>query len=53
MEDTENFTVLYVPDFLTGLEANEDFAFFGTDKGNIFIFSIHTKVFVSNILNPT
>jgi len=30
MEETESFTVLYIPDFYTGTEANEDYAFFGT-----------------------
>lgn len=39
-QELEKFSVLCIPDFYTGQEANEDFAFLGTDKANIFVFSI-------------
>lgn len=36
----EHYTKLYVPDFLVGNSLNENMAYLGTNKGNIFILSV-------------
>ncbi|CDW85599.1 UNKNOWN [Stylonychia lemnae] len=52
MDENEKFIVLYIPDFYTGVDANEDYAFFGTNFGQVFVFQQSQKQFISFIKSP-
>eukprot|EP00347_Sterkiella_histriomuscorum_P005911 403354799 len=52
LQKQEYFTCLYIPEFYIGQDANEDYAFLGTNQGNIFVFSLDQKAIISQILCP-
>jgi hypothetical protein len=48
----EMYTKLYIPSFITGETGNDDIVYMGTNKGNIYIYSLVDDKILIRIRSP-